>query len=49
MKYAVIADVAGQYEALMRLIAKIPSDYEIMIGQTNLCHVNIHNPNCENL
>ena len=26
-----------------------PSDYEIMIGQTNLCHVNIHNPNCENL
>ena len=26
-----------------------PSDYEIMIGQTNLCHVNIHNTNCENL
>lgn len=30
MRYAVIADVAGQYEALMRLIAKIPSDYELI-------------------
>jgi len=30
MKYAVIADVAGQYEALMRLISRIPKDYELI-------------------
>jgi hypothetical protein len=31
MKYAVIADVAGQYDALMRLVAKIPAGYEIIL------------------
>jgi hypothetical protein len=31
MKYAVIADIAGQYDALMRLVAKIPKDHEIIL------------------
>jgi hypothetical protein len=36
MKYAVIADVAGQYEPLLRLIKRIPEGYEpIFLG--DLC------------
>lgn len=31
MKYAIIADVAGQYDALMRLLAKIPIGYEVIL------------------
>lgn len=31
MKYAIIADIAGQFEALMRLVDKIPKDYEIIL------------------
>jgi hypothetical protein len=30
-KYAVIADIAGQYNALMRLVAQIPANYEIIL------------------
>lgn len=31
MKYAVIADIAGQFEALKRLVEKIPLGYEILL------------------
>jgi hypothetical protein len=30
-KYAIVANIAGQFEALMRLVDKIPSDYTIIL------------------